>query len=248
MFNFRKSKPTKHEVGVESAQMLHRGQRTLRGVNSDGIGVILLPFADNSIGFADNLTESARCVPQCAVRDFGFGLISAYQQSAGKTLFRLISRSQLLDLEAYTILSVDLNNRRHGEEMYCVGVATITRGRIVPANASLEDGLVEHLGLDADDKLQEAVVATFWNGEPKGIIETDRDRSDIGAQVSQLLVPRTVEIARAECRTACTFVASEASGEPDQTSAMRKRIRKVATGKWLSPVHSPEVDYDLLVA
>jgi hypothetical protein len=225
---------------LERDPRLFYGQKHLSSIGELGIGLALMPFHAVDRRLARSLTTSAGAVPDTVVRDFGQQRIDGYRTTTGKTLSRVRRVAKNSDVEAYAIVAVNPYTKKRSDMTYALGVATISIAEIVPADDETVASLRDVLGADLT-----GVVGTFWYGYPEVSIQSD---TRIGGLVAGLLVPRMVEIAEDAGTYACTFVASEASGEPDQTDAMRERMGTVATGKWLSPVDNPAVEYDLLVA
>lgn len=224
---------------MERDPRLYYGQRCLSDIGDHGQGVSLVPFHAAKRGMARTLTVSAAAVPASVVRDFGQQRIDEYRISTRKTQKKLRGLSRNPDVEAYVIVAVNPHTKKWAHTRYAIGVATIGLAEIVPASGIQTVRLKEVLGEDLT-----GVVGTFWYGSPE-VTHIDNETDErIGELVSGLLVPRMVEIAEGAGTFACTFVAS---GQPDQTNAMRKDMTKIATGKWLEPVSNPSVPYDMLV-
>jgi len=196
------------------------------------------------------LTAAARTVPDCVQRDFGRERMSGYQVRTGATYSRIRANSNNSVVEAYVVTGHDPLAKKYKDRCFAFGVATISIARVVPVDSFLDQGLVNVFGQETDGKMRSGVVGTFWFGHGEGLIkDVDYDyQAVVGSQIAGLLVPRMVEIANHHRLKACTFVASEESGEPDISSPMREHMTKVATGKWIEPVDNLAVEYDLLVA
>jgi len=237
MTKFRR--PSNHERDPR----LYYGQKHLSSIGGFGIGLALMPFHTVDRRLARSLTVSAAAVPASVVRDFGQQRIDGYSSTTGKTLSRVRRVAKNPVVEAYVVVAVNPYTKNRSNMTYAIGVATISIAEIVPANDVPLASLRDMLGTDLT-----GVVGTFWYGYPEVIgVSRDSDTRN-GGLLAGLLLPRMVEIAEGVGSFACTFVASEESGEPDQTVAMREHMRTVATGRFLAPVEDPKVEYDLLVA
>lgn len=205
--------------------------------------VELIPFAMVKIHHARALTAAARVVPECVLRDFGEKRIGLYQNNMIRTYSRVVSLSNVPNLEAYMIVNASGDN-----DNSAIGVATIGAARAIPLDGTLMDTVRKEFGTGPEDQPREGVVGTFWYGLPAEHEPPEVSLRKIGHQVAGLLVPRMVKIARDTQTRAFSFVASEKSGLPDVSGPMRDFMNPIATGFWEEPVENQQVEYDLLVA
>lgn len=210
---------------------------------------MLMPFNQMTRKMAGSLVESACAVSPEVRRDFGYlPFYSAGRRKAFNRILKLSKGDEFPDVEPYAIAISDPEAKKRRDLIRTIGVASISR--CIPRLGDVSPDEVaeaERLGVGIVD--HEALVGTYWLGLDAKYYRDDMARQEaiasISSTVAELLVPRLLDVARAEGVTPVTFLATDGT---EVSEPMRRHMELVVTSKWKTPVHNDRERYDMLRA